>query len=156
MELLELENYTITGRGVRATSRIGQSNLAEVTPWGLFDHEKRLRERQARVKAWDKLTKKLIDWSRDPSRLEDDGIEAPSQSVLSRAYDVALALRLHDFLPFDRVVPTGDGGIAFASETDDELVSLEIDADGTMELFHFRGPELAFRTRLALPVGNDG
>ena len=90
----------------------------------------------------------LHDWEKDPSALEDEGAVAPSADVMQRACRVARQLCDAGLPPPHRVAATGDGGIVFARQEGPLLSTLEIDADGSVELAVFRNARLVTREHL--------
>ncbi len=102
--------------------------------------------------AWDRLSEQLRIWSLDPSQLDDDGIPAPTRATLGLALRVAELWKAGGSRAFDRVTPTGDGGIAFTAEQEDELVRLEIDPEGEVEMLHARAGVVSSRLKLLLPI----
>ncbi len=90
----------------------------------------------------------LAEWEKDPSRLEDDGIEAPSRETIQRAAGVARELCAAGLLAPQRVAATGDGGIVFARQEGSSLSNIEVAADGSVELTVFRDSRLVSRQRL--------
>jgi hypothetical protein len=107
-------------------------------------------------RAWDRLADHIRKWSLDPSQLEDDGIPAPTQETLALAHRVATLWQAGGSRAFDRVTPTGDGGIAFTAEQDDELATLEIDPSGDLELLHLRAGRVSVRLKIFLLSNQDG
>ena len=59
------------------------------------------------------IERQLAEWARDPAQLQEDDLTAPSAATIARLLSVAVSLRDHGAGPPARVVPTGDGGIAF-------------------------------------------
>ena len=102
-------------------------------PTGFADNRREQREGWQMV-----LEKWLWKWERDPSQLEDEGITAPSAETIQRACEIALRLRDLGLLVPQRVAATGDGGIVFAWETKPALSTLEVDADGSIEVVVFQ------------------
>ena len=65
-------------------------------------------------RGWDSMIDDcLLEWARDPTKLEDDDVVAPSARVIHRACRVALDLRDAGWAAPLRVVPDGEGGICF-------------------------------------------
>ena len=94
----------------------------------------RERELQAETAAWRELIEgRLSSWAKDPGQLGDEGIQAPSASMVELAIDVLRVLRDQRVDAPDRVVPNGDGGIVFRWQSADVTWNLELDADGSME-----------------------
>jgi hypothetical protein len=88
-------------------------------------------------RAWDKLIDdQLIPWGRDPSQLEDDGLEPPSQALISKAAQLAVALRNQGFPPMI-VAPNGEGGISFEQRNALTTTLLDLRKDGSLEIINF-------------------
>lgn len=87
----------------------------------------------------------LRKWARDPSQLEDDGIVAPSRETIELASEVAQQLSNLGLLAPKRVAASGDGGIVFAWEDKPRLATLEMDADGVLEVAVFQNSRLVCR-----------
>lgn len=94
------------------------------------------------------INEPLIDWGRDPSQLEDEGIDAPSKSVIDFANQLALILRDEGSPAPNRVIPSGDGGIVFKWSTGNRLETLEIHADYSIEFIVFHGSEIITRQKI--------
>lgn len=90
----------------------------------------------------------LVEWGRDPSRLEDEGIVAPSVAIITWASQVAMKLRDARWPAPLRVVADGEGGIAFERRAGTLFESLNIGADGSLELVTFNDCRLQSRVRL--------
>ena len=93
------------------------------------------------------LEKWLWNWERDPNQLEDDGITAPSEETIQRACEMAVRLRDLGVLVPQRVAATGDGGILFAWEAKPALSTLEVDADGSIEVVVIQNAQVVSRQR---------
>lgn len=88
--------------------------------------------------AWSKFIQgQLSDWRRNQRQLEDDDIEAPSAGTIDKATAVAISMRDRGLPPPDRIVPTGDGGIALQFDRDNEFISIEVEPEGLVELLVF-------------------
>ncbi len=90
----------------------------------------------------------LIEWGKDPSRLEDDGIEPPSGAIIGLACDLVRTMRDKGLPPPLRVVPDGDGGIAFEWKNGPVFQTIEIEEDGSIELITFENSRLVSRQRI--------
>lgn len=102
---------------------------------------------------WSELIEGQLDgWRRDPAQLEDDDVLAPTIDTIRRAIVVARSMRDQRLPPPDRIVPTGDGGIALQFERDREFVSIEIEPEGLVELLVFDGGKLKHRAAFDEPV----
>lgn len=87
----------------------------------------------------------LIRWAQNPSQLADEHIELPSARAIDLAIKLAKSMRDNDMLLPLRVVPTGDGGIAFERWHESVFESIEIDEDGSIELMVFEDSKLKLR-----------
>lgn len=99
--------------------------------------------------AWSRLiNEKLVAWAQNPRQFEDDDITVPSAATISRASLVASSLRDQGAPAPSRIVPTGDGGIAFQYDSDPEFISIEVEPDGPVELLVFNKGRLTHRAEL--------
>lgn len=100
---------------------------------------------------WDELVDSyLIEWGRDPSRFDGEEIVPPTEASIGRACEVAGLCRDGAWPPPLRVVPDGEGGVVFERRVGDIFESLEILADGRVELNTFKDCRL-LETRCFLP-----
>jgi hypothetical protein len=98
------------------------------------------------------IDEKLIEWGRDPSQLEDDGVDAPSPDVIRLAIEVASRYRdSGQWAPPDRVAPDPNGGIVFERRAGSQAEVLHVGSDGEVEYQRFVGPRLVERRRLLAP-----
>lgn len=91
-------------------------------------------------KAWQQLIDQgLIEWGRHPEQFEDeDGYKVPTADNLVRATEFILFCRDRGVAPALRMVPDGEGGIAFEWKNNTPYhVTMEIHPDGSMELMAF-------------------
>ena len=77
---------------------------------------------------------KLVEWGRDPSQLDDEGIDSPTPQTIKRASQIALFMRDQGMPAPSRIVPTGDGGIVFERQQGVVFETIEIGADGSIEV----------------------
>jgi hypothetical protein len=91
----------------------------------------------------------LMAWRSDPSRLEDEGIDAPSAVAFRSALLAAKVLRERGLPAPDRVVPSGDGGIVFARKRDPYYSTFEIEANGSIEFIRMKNTKVVSRQRLS-------
>ena len=91
----------------------------------------------------------LRSWLRDPSKLEDCDVEAPSDSIIRLAIRVALVFRDQVGLPPCNIVPDASGGIVFEWRSSTNSESLHIWDDGSIEFFRFRDSRLIERRAFA-------
>lgn len=81
----------------------------------------------------------LATWLGNPEALRDDGIDPPTLTALRTAIEIA------DICPdFTRVVPDGDGGVAFAT-TGLEATHLGVDSEGSLDYTRWDGSEMQLR-----------
>ncbi|HEX5446771.1 MAG TPA: hypothetical protein VFW87_23335 [Pirellulales bacterium] len=73
---------------------------------------------------------------------------APNIDTIRRAIVVACSMRDQRLTPPDRIVPTGDGGIAMQFERDPEFISIEIEPGGLVELLVFNESRLKHRAAI--------
>lgn len=134
---------SIAPRLAKAVDTNVGSSARQMTP--TIDDEER--------EAWENLIDNtLIDWGRDPEVLEDDGVTPPSVETIKHAYEIAAALRRVNFPAPTRIVPTGDGGIAFEVDAGSDFVSVEIGDNGTVEYLRFSGSKLVERYEVSIPT----
>lgn len=106
-------------------------------------------EDRRRSAAWAKLIQgQLADWRRDPQQLEDEDIPPPSADTIDRVMTVAMAMHDQGLPPPDRIVPTGDGGIALQFELNNEFISIEVEPEGLVELLVFCDGRLTHRAAI--------
>ena len=98
--------------------------------------------------AWRTVLDQFADWQRDPDQLADEGVEAPTSDVLAVANEVAEVLRDTGVEAPQHVVPNGDGGIVFRWRSGPQVLSLELDGDGSVESYLLRGGKLVWRHAL--------
>lgn len=147
MSILELVDTTVLGEVERVSDTEGveedaltESVQVEKTPLSDSDLKKINAEGWRRT-----INEPLIDWGRDPSQLEDEGIDPPSREIVTRASQFAMFLRDQNVAPPDRVIPNGDGGIVFKRSVGEYLETIEIGADGSIEIIVFRESEIVTR-----------
>lgn len=104
---------------------------------------------QRNREAWDGfIDADLVEWGRDPQALEDEDFDPPNTEVVKLACKVAMSLRDEGIVPPTRVVPDGEGGVSFERVDGKLSESLNIYADGTIELLTFDDCRLRTRDRL--------
>jgi hypothetical protein len=139
----------------KSTFTISEQSLAFVL--GVPERQSRQTEaaadntcdQQATADAWARfIDEQLPAWAENPSQLEDDDLVAPSLTTISRASTIAASLRAQGAPPPTRIVPTGDGGIAFQYEGDPKFVSIEIEPEGPIEILVFNLGRLIYRAEL--------
>lgn len=85
----------------------------------------------------DLLRNQFCDWLDADIAEAVDGIKPMAPETVLRAMRVACFLRDHNERSPDRVVPTGDGGIAFQYDGY-PFTSIEVPINGPVEKFVFR------------------
>jgi hypothetical protein len=105
-------------------------------------------ESAAREKWQEVIDYRLIEWGRDPSQLEDEGVEPPTGQAIRCAIGLAQAFRDAGLTPPDSIVPDPNGGIVFERREKDVSEVLHVWDDGTREYFRFQGTRLAERRPL--------
>lgn len=98
--------------------------------------------------AWQGLRDELADWERAPQRQEDEGVVPPDPSVVRLASEIASAMQERDMEPPGRLVPNGDGGLAFRWRTVETTWTVELDMDGAIESSLVRRGRLVWRRGL--------
>jgi hypothetical protein len=119
----------------RAESPVRTRTTGDEELAGSSEEESRNRD------AWQRaIDHYLVEWGRDPSQLEDDDFVPPSLEIIRLAIDVAKeAQNAVPPAPAPlRVVPDGEGGIVFERRAGDVFESLEIQADGSIQVDTFR------------------
>ncbi len=102
---------------------------------------------------WELIDEKLKAWGLNPDQFDADEIIPPSRPIIYTARCVAIKLRnLGQPAPL-RVVPDGDGGIAFEYREVDESITLHIHNDSSVEQIKFHKCHLVFR-QLLPPVSS--
>jgi hypothetical protein len=91
-------------------------------------------------KNWNSVLRALNDWAAQPTMFEADDFSPPSSIAIVRASKVAEALQSQNFdLPM-RVIPSADEGVAFEWKYDGGYRTIEVRADGSVEVLdYFRG-----------------
>ncbi len=105
-------------------------------------------ESASREKWQEAIDYRLIEWGRDPSQLEDEGVEPPTGQTIRLAIELAQAFRDAGLRPPDSVVPDPNGGIVFERREKGVCEVLHIWDDGTREYCRFQGTRLVERRTL--------
>jgi hypothetical protein len=101
--------------------------------------------------AWDRLTDLVIEWPlRCPENVDEDGIEWPSRSVLTLAYQLACNMRNSGVQVPSNIVPNGEGGVVFEWRAGPYYVKIEVDKDSSSEYLAFNSGTLVSRRPLSL------
>ncbi len=119
-----------------------ETKLSESLSPTMFD----ARREEERREAWNRLIEeKLLEWLRDPRQLEDDGIDAPTATIVRLSLDLAERFREKGFPAPDRIVPDPNGGIVFERHEGDVSEVLHVWDDGSVEYMRFRATQLVER-----------
>ena len=118
-----------------------------------FIHEMKLLQQRKTRELWQRvIDKTLTSWLRNPSELEDDGIDAPSGAIIRLSLDLAESCMESGLAPPDRIVPDPNGGIVFERREGNVSEVLHVWDDGSVEYMKFDGAQLVDRG--PFPVGN--
>lgn len=90
----------------------------------------------------------LIEWGRNPSAVQDEGIQPPTANSLSRACELATAMRNAAEPRPLRVVPDGEGGVVFERRAGELFERLEVDSDGKIEYAILKNFQLVYRGQI--------
>ncbi len=149
MAILELVDTTVLGDVERVSDTEGveeealtESVQVERTPPSGSELKKLNAEGWRRT-----INEPLIDWGRDPSQLEDEGIDPPSRAIVTLALQFAMFLRDQNVAPPDRAIPNGDGGIVFKRTMGDILEIIEVAKDASIEIVAFHGSEITSKQK---------
>ena len=94
------------------------------------------------------IDERLVEWGRNPNQFDEEDFVAPDAEVLERACRIAMCWRDDGWPAPLRVVPDGEGGIAFERRSGSVFEALTINSDGTTELVVFRDCVLESRVVL--------
>lgn len=94
------------------------------------------------------IEEQLVEWALNPRQCEGDDVVPPNSATISHATVTAISLRDQGAPAPTRIVPTGDGGIAFQYDGDPEFISIEVEPEGRVELLVFVNGRLTHRTEL--------
>lgn len=87
-----------------------------------------------------------MGWLRDPSQLDDDGIDPPSGTIIRLSMDWAENYRDKGLPAPDRVAPDPNGGIVFERREGNVSEVVHVWEDGTIEYMRFEGTHLVERS----------
>ena len=90
----------------------------------------------------------LAEWEKDPSVLEDEGIEPPTRETLQLAAQIARDLCAAGLPAPQRVSSTGDGGIVFTRQEGPLFSTIEVASDRSVELIVLKDYRVVSRRRL--------
>jgi len=87
---------------------------------------------RGRMDRWDELFDSISEWKLTDGQIDDDGIEWPTAIACEKC--TCLFMHLEEISPeligFGRLVPDGDGGIAFEARIQKQLLRYEISEVG--------------------------
>lgn len=106
------------------------------------------RDDESREKWQNLIDQKLIEWGRDPSQFDDEGVEPPSREIIRLAIELAEHFRDDGLTPPDSVVPDANGGIVFERRESDVSEVVHVWDDGTVDYQRFQGTRLVERRTL--------
>ncbi|MEZ6086446.1 MAG: hypothetical protein R3C05_00105 [Pirellulaceae bacterium] len=81
----------------------------------------------------------------DPARLEDEGFDSPTASILRLSLDLAEKYRDAGLSAPNSVVPDPNGGIVFERQEGSTSEVLHVWDDGSVEYMRFLGTQLVER-----------
>ena len=105
-------------------------------------------QRAARESWQNVIDRKLIEWGRASSPLEDMGVDPPTKETIQRAIRLAETFRDEGFPAPESVVPDPNGGIVFERREGDVAEVCHLWDDGTTEYQRFEGTRLVERRAL--------
>ncbi|MEX0820146.1 MAG: hypothetical protein WD070_11160 [Pirellulaceae bacterium] len=109
------------------------------------------RREEARREAWQRLIdEKLLEWVREPGQLKDNGIDAPTATIVRLSLYWASQFCEAGFPAPDSIVPDPNGGIVFERREGDVSEVLHVWDDGSAEYMRFHGTQLAERQPLGV------
>lgn len=94
------------------------------------------------------IDRQLIEWGRDPSQFDDEGVEPPARETIQLAINLAQALSDARIPPPDSVILDPNGGIVFERREHDVSEVFHVWDDGAVEYQRFRGTQLVERWNL--------
>jgi hypothetical protein len=94
---------------------------------------------------WMRVESLLDEWCRKQPRRDEDGIEWPAPAVAEVALQIACLLKQRGVQPPARFVPNAEGGVVFEFQHQRHLRTIEVEADGSIELCRFEDAKLKHR-----------
>jgi hypothetical protein len=105
--------------------------------------------RSRRRAAWRDLIEHTLErWLQNPDQLADEGVDAPSRTILRLAIDYAERLQEGGVPPPDTIVPDASGGIVFERRQNGAAAVLHFWDDGEIDFQLFDGDRLVWRKEL--------
>lgn len=102
----------------------------------------RVWEDEAGRERWDETVDRLIGWWKSVADLEEDDLVPPARPVIESALRIAPRLCDVKTPPPLRIVPDGEGGIAFEWRHGNVFISMQLDEDNTVTLLRFEDSRL--------------
>ena len=95
-------------------------------------YKKATEAERVRMDCWDELFDSISEWKREDGQVDDDGIEWPTAISCERCQSLFVYLeeRSPELIGLGRLVPDGDGGIAFEARIQKQLLRYEISNAG--------------------------
>ena len=117
---------------------------------GAADDRSLVFQRQTEAaRGWGTVIDQLLLWWENPAWAGDDeGFVAPARSATELALQLAQTWRDQGVVAPLRVIPDGEGGIAFERREGPCFTSLRIALDGLVELLNFENSRLVSREQL--------
>lgn len=100
-------------------------------------------DKKALAERWDAIVDRpLIEWGRNPSFIDEDGLVFPSRESCSSACKLVIDMKNHGCSLPTGVIPDGEGGIVIEYKKDPLYQCIEIDDLGQGILFTFMNCKL--------------
>jgi len=104
------------------------------------------RNRAVQAEQWQSsVESRLIEWGKQGSKVDEDGLVSPSPGIVSVAFRIAAQLRDAGISVPLRMVQDGAGGIVFEWRHETVTEKLRLHASGRIELTRFRDSKLVYR-----------
>jgi hypothetical protein len=100
---------------------------------------------------WQCVTDVLNEWRGKQGLRDEDDIRWPDASVIELGYGLATSLQNRGFRAPTRCVPNGEGGIVFEYQHERELQTIEIEAEGTIDICRFCDTKLTDTSQVLGP-----
>lgn len=100
---------------------------------------------------WRCVTETINEWRGKAGLHDEDGIEWPDADVIDLGYGLAMSLQNRGFRAPTRCVPNGEGGIVFEYQHERELETIEIEAEGTIDICRFSDTKLTDHRDIPAP-----
>lgn len=97
---------------------------------------------------WKAVSRRLLNWRRSPSRVDEDGWESPSDNAIRAADELAELLSNVSFYTAFETVADGEGGILFERKNADSTELFSINVDGMIEYIELKESRVIARYRV--------